>query len=224
MITPIQALLPLIRIQGASKSLSEEVQVVMEAGGVACFSRMHNVMDRLRAILLAFRTRELGNGLKGNAGAMFLLLDEADSMRGSTSIVAKYEQALAKLLKLAAGTVDVSATNLLCFIDAVHRMRDAPSRFRVADIIAFDSDDPGYFGFSRFVPFEGKFFEKRLKAADRLTDDVVGLVRHALGKPGPGSCAMLCVVDRVHSHTPNNFQARKPPPAPPAAALPCACA
>lgn len=117
--------------------------------------------------------------MKGSAGAMFLLLDEADSMRGSTAIVAKYEQArtlprfteapfpspllfpvlllsssvfpltrhssavallcfshdpqaLAKLLALAAGVVDVSATNLLCFIDAIHRMRDQPQKFRVA--------------------------------------------------------------------------------------------
>lgn len=77
---------------------------------------------------------------------------------------------------------------------------------RCADIISFNSDDPSYFGFSRFAPWQGAHFEKRLKAGDRLTDDVVGLAQHALKKPW--SCAMLCVVDRVHNHTPNNFQAR----------------
>lgn len=84
---------------------------------------------------------------------------------------------------------------------------NAPPLPTHADIISFNADDPGYFGFSRFKPFQGKHFEKRLRAEDRLTDDVVSLAQHALARPW--SCAMLCVVDRVHNHSPNNFQARR---------------
>lgn len=34
----------------------------MAGGGVVCFSRMHNVMDRLRDYLLDFRNVDLGGG------------------------------------------------------------------------------------------------------------------------------------------------------------------
>ena len=131
MAAEMEAALPVARVFGRQDAKSAFFPV-MKAGGVVLFSRQWGQMEKLVEALKAFRSEKLGGPgrLTGYAAAMFLILDEADGMRGSTTEVVRYEKSLAKLLLRAACTVDVSATNLLCFVKAIHQMSEDKARRR----------------------------------------------------------------------------------------------
>lgn len=226
------ALFLVTHIKGAGGRAGREahaklVERTMKEGGCIVFSRTHLKIDPLTDAMFAYTESQRGHGL--TVSAHFVILDEADRMRGTGvegSNEFAYERALSELtggsrvLSHSRANValpdgdpperryaraclvsDVSATNGLSFFAMLHRL-GTPGH-KLLDVISF-KDDPEYVGFERCDRHNDKVLDGLSQNNVFVNDDVVDLYQEVLSTDH--ACLLDCTTTRVNAGTPGNQQ------------------
>lgn len=190
-------------------------------GGVLVFPRNMNALARVNKLVhRVWRKAQEQPAEDRIVPVHFVFLDEADQMRGSTAqssaetnraSLYQYEQQLMHLfgikrcldgnepLLVPALVVDISATNQLCFLDLILRLKD-PTR-KLLDVLSFTEDKDGYAGLDKCVAYkengEDIVLEPKQLALStgHIDDTVIGWYKDVISKPN--ACGLAVASNRV---------------------------
>ena len=218
---------PICAPRGTSQREHEAaLQRTMVEGGCIVFSRTRARMDK--AARLVFEFTHAQHVARAPVSAHFVVLDEADRMRGTGAegeYAFEYEQSLAALcggIALGAGLLpaappprehrrmrpamvsDVSATNGLCFFAMLARL--GADGHKVMDVLSFEDDPLGYIGFSQCEAHRGRLLEGLSKGGLYVNDAVLDIYHEVLTTDW--ACLLDCTTTAVNAGTAANQQAR----------------
>jgi hypothetical protein len=205
------------------------LRATMEQGGCIVFSRTAIRMDKVTSLVFQFVNEQHAAGL--SVSSHFVILDEADRMRGTGAgegqYLFEYEAALGELcgdapvqrrnrkdvdvpadaphewFRLRSAMVsDVSATNGLCFFAMLQRL--GARTHKVMDVLSFQDDPQNYIGYADCTPHRSRLLEDLTRANNYMNEDVLDVYHEVLTTDW--ACVLDCTTTTVNCGTPGNQQ------------------